>query len=153
VANPNPSPETRAGAPRGPKPGRRPGAVARAAVLARIPRVRSLQEIRADPRWLGTSMTTLMRCVAEDPEQPLDMRLACAERLLRLELDRETGSPLERLSVSELSALIEFVRAERAREEQRRIEAERNAPAGQRISDAEVIERDEPEPAAEPART
>jgi hypothetical protein len=91
MANPNPSPATRfkpgnnanpKGAPRGPH---------FSTILRALPAVRPLEEVLADVRaWQGTALQ-LIESVMRDPNNLLDIRLACADRLLR----HEAGSAQE----------------------------------------------------------
>jgi hypothetical protein len=59
----------------------------RRTILARVPVVRSLEEVKAkEDAWRG-SMRELIEAAARDPENDLAIRLAAAAQLLRHELD------------------------------------------------------------------
>ena len=87
MGNMNPSPATRfkPGQPKPPNAGRKIGTPNRATILQRAPKIRSLDEIKADPNAFRGSMAELLEAVARDDGQPLDVRLACANSVARLE--------------------------------------------------------------------
>ena len=85
MANLNPSPATRW------QPGQSGNAgrtgPRRRTILARVPVVRSLEEVKSkEGSWRG-SMRDLIEVAARDPENDLSVRLAAAAQLLRHELD------------------------------------------------------------------
>ena len=100
MANPNPSVATRW------KPGQSGNAgrtgPRRRTILARVPVVRSLEEVKAkEDAWCG-SMRELIEAAARNPENDLSVRLAAAAQLLRHELD--TPPPRAKVDLSLLDA-------------------------------------------------
>jgi hypothetical protein len=79
MANPNPSPLTRFKKGKSGHEGH--FGPHRATIVRSLPQVRSLADVLADPdSWKGT-MQGFCESVARDPNNPLDIRLAVAERL------------------------------------------------------------------------
>lgn len=85
MPNPDPNRATRFRPGRSGNPGGKPKGPERVTILRAAPKIRSLEEVRADPRGWRGRMVDLLRSVAEDPEQPIELRLSCANSLLRFE--------------------------------------------------------------------
>jgi hypothetical protein len=84
LANPNPNPATRFKPGQCANPGGRPR---RNPTLARVRSIRSKREVEADvDAWRG-SARELIETVMRDPDQSLEVRLTCADKLMRLEMD------------------------------------------------------------------
>ena len=91
MANPHPIPRWKPGKSGNPN-GRPPGTRSRKSILAALPRVRSLEEVLADERaWRG-NWREMFEAIARDPEQDLAVRLAAADRLLKIESEMP-GAP------------------------------------------------------------
>jgi Family of unknown function (DUF5681) len=91
MSNPDPNRATRFKPGTSGNPGGKPRGPERATVLRAAPRIRTLEEIRQDPNGWRGSMADLLRAVALDPEQTHELRMSCANALLRFEGEKAGG--------------------------------------------------------------
>ena len=96
----------------------------RATVLARVSDIRPLDAVLATEGAFKGTATELLRSVMADPEQSFEARLACAHSLARSEPPAETGSPLDKLTVAQIEALLALSRELRERQQPPLLEAE-----------------------------
>jgi hypothetical protein len=99
MGNPCPNESTRFKPGRKKTGGRGPGVPNRHTVLQRAPRIRSLEEVLADENAFRGSMAQMLESVARDGDQSIDIRLSCANAVVRLDgpahggEDSATGLP------------------------------------------------------------
>jgi Family of unknown function (DUF5681) len=137
--NPNPSPKDRfrpgqSGNPRG-KPVGRPD---RQTILRNSAEIRPLEEVLADIKSFHGSMNELLESCARDWKQPIDVRLSCANALVR-SAPPASDNPDANKSDAELWDELREL-------EQRYEQAKQREREDARIIEGEVVEQPESDP-------